>query len=631
MSPAPARRRNPAAPREAGRPKDIGTVRRAQVATTYGVGSMVAVDGMSFLVSGLEAWSVGAEPPINEFRLSRILGVQRFYLPPAPPEDLVRKGQADGIHVTRFPALYFCPTCEKIDFFSRFNPKPGTAECGACDNRLVPSRFVLACEKGHIEEFPYWKWVHRRVDPDSAATGRCGGTLTFRTEGSTASLRSITVGCSCGVPQVSMEGAFRANSLKELGIACGGKRPWLRNAPDERCPARPRTLQRGAASVWSPVVRSAISIPPWGQGVNAIIERDPGNLFEPDEDYIRQYLARNPRVLHGTRYDVEDVLTVRRQVLEAAEESTAADLPVARYSSLRGEEYKRLCEGNSEDPYAPHQNFVCEPPDGGRRMPETSGIAQVMLVKRLREVRALHSFTRITAPADQDDDSRLAPLTLDASIDWLPAIEVSGEGIFLRLDSARVRQWETQPGPGLRARADRIRRHHQALLDERAAEIPSGEPSDAAPAVPRRLFTSPVSPRFLLLHTLAHALINEWSLDGGYPAAALRERLYVGGEMCGVLIYTATSDSAGSLGGVVAQGDPQRLAATLESAVERASWCSNDPLCLESEASGVESLNLAACHACSLLPETCCEHFNSLLDRGVLIGTEEITPYFRQA
>lgn len=540
----------------------------------------------------------------------------------------MRKGRADGIHVTRFPALYSCPSCERIDFFSRFNPKPGTAECGACNNRLVPSRFVLACEKGHLEEFPYWKWAHRKLEGGIAMTGRCGGTLTFRTEGGTASLRSITVGCTCGVPSVSLEGAFRAGSLKELGIGCGGKRPWLRDAPDELCTARPRTLQRGAASVWSPVMRSAISIPPWGQGVHAVIESDPANLLEPDEDYIRQYLARNPYVLRGTPYKVEDVLAARTLVLEAGKDESADPVSSTnRYSSLRAEEYKRLCQGNLEDP-GEYQSFVCEPPDGGLRLPEDSGIAQVMLVKRLREVRVLHSFTRITAPADQDDDSRLAPISLDEDIDWLPAIEVSGEGIFLRLDSARLREWEAQPG--VRRRADRIRGHHQTLLDQRALEFASAESArtDGGSTPTPRTFVSPVNPRFLLLHTLAHALINEWSLDGGYPAAALRERLYVGSDMCGVLIYTATSDSAGSLGGVVAQGAPRRLALTLRAAVERASWCSNDPLCLESEAGGAESLNLAACHACSLLPETCCEHFNTLLDRAVLIGTEEITPYF---
>jgi hypothetical protein len=134
---------------------------------------------------------------------------------------------------------------------------------------------------------------------------------------------------------------------------------------------------------------------------------------------------------------------------------------------------------------------------------------------------------------------------------------------------------------------------------------------------------SPVIPRMILLHTLAHALINEWSLDAGYPGSALRERLYVssGAEgMAGILIYTATSDSAGSLGGLVAQGEPNRLRQTFASALERVSWCSADPLCMESEASGTDSLNLAACHACILLPEVSCELGNSFLDRAMLTG-----------
>jgi hypothetical protein len=91
--------------------------------------------------------------------------------------------------------------------------------------------------------------------------------------------------------------------------------------------------------------------------------------------------------------------------------------------------------------------------------------------------------------------------------------------------------------------------------------------------------------------------------------------------MAGLLVYTATSDSAGSLGGVIAQADPGRLEVTIQEALERVSWCSADPLCSESEAAGVDSLNLAACHACVLLPEVSCEEMNVLLDRGLLTGT----------
>lgn len=231
-----------------------------------------------------------------------------------------------------------------------------------------------------------------------------------------------------------------------------------------------------------------------------------------------------------------------------------------------------------------------------------------MLVKRLREVRALQSFRRVEEPSPADSQLRQAALSLTKP-SWLPAFEVSGEGVFLRLDPERLRIWEEQPEQV--ARAARIRENHERLLSARAG--------DSDKLVP----PSPATPRFLLLHALAHSLINEWSLDGGYPAASLRERLYSDEDMAGVLIYTATSDSAGSLGGVVAQGEPDRLAETLRAALHRASWCSNDPLCMESETSGADSLNIAACHACMLLPETSCENNNILLDRAALVGTPD--------
>jgi hypothetical protein len=130
-----------------------------------------------------------------------------------------------------------------------------------------------------------------------------------------------------------------------------------------------------------------------------------------------------------------------------------------------------------------------------------------------------------------------------------------------------------------------------------------------------------IMPRFVMAHTFAHALINQFSLDSGYPASALRERIYVSKEMAGILIYTASSDSAGSLGGLVAQALPKRLDASLAEAIERVAWCSADPLCMEADAAGVDSLNLAACHACVLLPEVSCEEMNVLLDRAMLVGS----------
>jgi hypothetical protein len=221
-------------------------------------------------------------------------------------------------------------------------------------------------------------------------------------------------------------------------------------------------------------------------------------------------------------------------------------------------------------------------------------------------VRAVTGFCRLLPLAPTDDTARVAKLSA-APVDWLPAIEIRGEGVFFRLSEARLEQWEANPDVAARAeRIDANYRNSFALRNQ----------------VPNRVIT----PRFLLIHTIAHTVINQWSLDCGYPAGDLRERLYISGaedsvKMTGLLIYTATTDAAGSLGGVCALLDKNKLRNSILNAFGSAAWCSADPLCIESEASGVDSLNLAACHNCVLLPETSCEEQNMFLDRGMLVGT----------
>ena len=94
-------------------------------------------------------------------------------------------------------------------------------------------------------------------------------------------------------------------------------------------------------------------------------------------------------------------------------------------------------------------------------------------------------------------------------------------------------------------------------------------------------------------------------------------------SMAGILIYTASGDSEGTLGGLVRQGRPDAFPSILKKAINNARICSNDPVCIMSHGQGRESLNLAACHTCALLPETCCEERNAFLDRGMIVGTFE--------
>ncbi|MFC8305550.1 DrmB family protein [Streptomyces olivaceus] len=582
-----------------------GAVRRAQAITTYGIGSLVAVDHESFVVSGLDeadrSWSTAESPRIYERRLARLLDVDYFRLPPASEDT-----SQDGLRVRRFPLMHSCPECTELQPHRLFNPPSGRSVCGTCEVDLVPSRFVVACEAGHLDEFPYWQWVHRSPDRGSDTAGRCGGKLRLRSSGRTSSLRSILVSCTCErAPEVSMEGSFRKSALKDLRLKCRGTRPWLgTSAPAQECGLPLRTLQRGSSSVWQPVLKSALSIPPWSHGrADPLAEHWDALRQIENPDHIEFYLKGAFR--GECPVALEEVMALLEAEREEDPDTENAPSFDHRYRALRSKEYERLRSGNDESEHSREEQFVCETPLGDQKVLGPLGVTGPMLVKKLREVRALKAFTRLV-DAESTTDAKEMPLS-ESPLRWLPAMEVHGEGVFLRLSEDRLAAWEA--APAVAARAERMRTAHQRVLDERVDD-------------PSRVVLSPATPRMVLLHTLAHILINEWSLEAGYPAASLRERLYSGDDMAGMLIYTATSDSAGSLGGLVAQGEPGALDRTVRSALHRAAWCSSDPLCMETDASSVSG-NLAACHACVMLPETSCEHNNVLLDRALLVGAPE--------
>ncbi|MFF0647742.1 DrmB family protein [Streptomyces tendae] len=610
MTPPPARRRRNAANGTApshNLPRR-GTVRRAQAISTYGVGSLIAVDHESFVVSGLDeadhSWREDESPVVHERRLARLLDVDFFRLPPASDDT-----SKDGLRVRRFPLMHSCPECNDLQPHRDFSPPAGRSVCGTCEVDLVPSRFVVACEAGHLDEFPYWQWVHRSPDRDSTRIGKCGGKLRMRTTGRTSSLRSIVISCTCGqVPEVSMEGSFRRNALKDLRLTCRGARPWLGlSATDPAgCGLPVRTLQRGSSSVWQPVLKSALSIPPWSSG-----RADP---LAAHWSKLRKY--DNPTRIEGYLDAVfgddewplplEEILTLLDAEREEDLDGETAPTFDHRYRALRNKEYERLRSGNDESEQSRDEQFVCETPLGDPGVLQPLGITGPMLVKKLREVRALKAFTRLL-DAESTTDPQEMPLS-QRPLRWLPAMEVRGEGVFLRLDESRLEAWEK--APNVAARVERMRTAHQRVLDQRADD-------------PSLAVSSPATPRMVLVHTLAHVLINEWSLEAGYPSASLRERLYAADDMAGMLIYTATSDSAGSLGGLVVQGEPELLDRTVRSALRRTEWCSSDPLCMEADAARSTETNLAACHACVMLPETSCEHNNILLDRALLVGTPD--------
>ncbi|GAB3887073.1 hypothetical protein GCM10027612_25290 [Microbispora bryophytorum subsp. camponoti] len=131
--------------------KPIGGVRRAQLITTYGVGSLIAVGSESFMVAGLDLWSeLGPyDQIIHERRLERELGVKRFRLPPASDSE-----KYGDIPVVRFPEILSCPGCNRLAQARFFGATRSPAKCQKCSRELVPSRFVVCCAAATSTTFP---------------------------------------------------------------------------------------------------------------------------------------------------------------------------------------------------------------------------------------------------------------------------------------------------------------------------------------------------------------------------------------------------------------------------------------------------------------------------------------------
>ena len=239
-------------------------------------------------------------------------------------------------------------------------------------------------------------------------------------------------------------------------------------------------------------------------------------------------------------------------------------------------------------------------------------ISGVLLLERLREVNALLGFTRVEAPEAADDSGERPPMAdLGAqAAAWVPAGQVHGEGIFIRFDEGALREWEEREA--VRARDAKLLAGHKGWRNARRLVSEDGYPSI----------------RYALLHTVAHLLIRELALECGYNAASIRERIYAAPEaehpQAGILIYTASADSDGTLGGLVDLGKPENLGRLLTQALSRARVCSSDPLCAEHEPEKDRSLHGASCHACSFVSETSCEWGNRYIDRTLVVPTLEV-------
>lgn len=591
----------------------LGKVRRSQLISTYGIGAIVDLEKGSYMPMGLEDWESVTRLPsltISEARLQAQLGVTHFRLPPVS-EDVGVSGYIDPAHAApavRFPEWHQCRYCNRIG--TEGNPFQLAIdgirlECVACSglgkkSYPTPVRFIVACRKGHLDEFPWVWWAHRRFDG-----GACSQpALELKSRGKSAALADLYVRCKTCSSSESMGDAFRPDSLR--GINCHGIRPWLHDR-QANCDAPPRVIQRGASNVHFAVVASALSIPPVSEGMFQIIEGQWLTLSAIPEEAVLPVL-NSLASQYGVPPDgLMAAFREKRKIEGAQGERTDADSRAEEYAALSSDRDDPVVGGIVPQ----FTNLVSEPPDA--LAPWFDLIGEV---SRLREVRALAGFSRIEPyPVSAEGisnairDGHISPLSKSPR-NWLPAAEIRGEGIFLRFRTEAIDQWIAS-NPGLE---NRVR-----ILEQRSASV----------AAERGYLSEyQITARLLLVHSFAHALIRTISVDCGYSSSAIRERLYVREAgagvpaMNGVLIYTGSPDSEGSLGGLVRLADPSHIERIVMQAIDSSRWCGSDPVCLETDpAQSGDRISGAACHCCLLLPETACEKFNRELDRTMMVGS----------
>ena len=583
-------------------------LRLSETISPFGAGAIVDIRGESLIAPDTSWWDKRFSPEIHCERLVERLGPSVLR---EPPTHSGRAGKDTlGMLYWRFPTWRFCERCSKLSQQTGRHKGKWTNTC-SCGGALVPMRYVAVCERGsHLQDIPWFKWAHRGRDAGVTEAVRfCRAYKELRLVRSAKhgeGLNSLRVECSGCKRSRPMSDLVTKDGLGRDGIRCKGVQPWQEPGPGNQCEHKLVAVQRGATGNYIAERISALDIPEEMPRSAETADAIRGHVFfekvatdngGPQAEIVAGWIANELGVT------AEEVLSVAADKDEPADD-VLLDLKDGEWAAF----LKKL---NTPGRDRNGGDFVVD----GWSVRSQQGVPSTLAdrltavgqVRRVREVRALKGFRRYSAEAEM--------ICADLSIDGkrrpvFPATEVYGEGIFLQFDEKYLTEWENRSEVQARA----------SILMDRRSQIPWAQRLD----VPE--------PRHIALHTIAHLLIRRLAYASGYSSASLQERIYAHTDRpdrtAGILIYTAAGDSQGTLGGLVRLGNPDKLVPLLLAALDDADVCSNDPVCIESDRQGTSSLNLSACHGCSLVSETSCETANRLLDRQLVLGGSQVPGLF---
>lgn len=633
-------------------------IRSSQLIAPFGPGSIYTDRlGTPLLVAGLDYWFKRTGPDdnlidcdnksefdISEPRISRIIDVARFRRP--PDHRIIKQGSVPppnaNLHVPafRFPTWYRHTKTAQLRKFELNNIDIQRAEGG----RWQPVRFIAVCPAGHIQDFPWKEWAN------CSCTDNTGLVLVDKGGSELSSVKVSCSKCAAGKEGRTLAGTTilptiataedpeqKQSAFQKIKISCRGRNTWLGPASQgSECEQPLVAALINQTNLHYSRIFSSIAIPstsdPALEAMIVALRSDSGASL--DSIKWKEYIEKRPGVLNEASQRLTDmkIAFTKEQLLEACEivyglkkqnvivDAAKPTLPESALSEFRREEFDVLRNRVKDS-----DELVVVPTPIPAVLSDYFN--KVNLIERLKETRVFCGFDRLRqtgAVAEEMPGRGMKQLFLNPPMRseerWLPAVKVYGEGIYIEIKEDRIKKWQRDNASWL---ASRLSQGFITRLSGVALTLPPAHAADIDWAS-----------RYLLIHSLSHIIINQLVFECGYSTSALKERLYVSSDpaapMAGFLIYTASGDSEGTLGGLVRLGRKELFESLILRALNKAIWCSADPVCSENMGgTGVNLANLAACHSCTLLPETCCETINQGLDRSMIVGTtENRTPGF---
>ncbi len=604
----------------------VGELNASQLLYSYGVGAIVDLPHLSTIVSGLDDWTTDPNfvTEIEEDRLlyaiKNELGhqVQRMISLPVALDTGIRPNPFNneaniGVPVATFPQWMVCPACRilaplsselfelKIDYY---HPDKTHYEHVNCQHSkknpsVLPARFLVTCENGHLDDFPWVEYVH-----DFDASKYDHSSLTLSEYGPSGEARDLYVECNVCHAKRQLSNAFGRENREKMPI-CKGRRPHLHDHDPDGCDLHMRAILLGASNLWFPYVMNSIAIPLTSDKLDFLVLENWATMEKVNDYHELGTMEKFGLLKMFAEYPLHDVWSAIQRRKDAIDTPQNDESP-----DLLSPEWNAFISADEQHQTPDFRLRVVSPPDQYKGL-----ISQVVLAERIREVRALVGFTRIDSPGEmvENEEEEIRGIVPISRKDptWIPALEVRGEGIFIQFNESKIQKWlsndEIKNWEAYFFQAHKIWRKSR-MMENPEANFPGL--------------------RYVLLHSFSHALMRQFALECGYTQASIRERIYSnnpgqpGVPMAGILLYTSAPDSEGTLGGLVSLGEPAVLERHINKALETCRLCASDPTCAEHRPGfGTPTLHAAACHACLFSPETSCERGNKYLDRTVLVET----------